>query len=362
MDSPVPVFENIFFGPTVMRIESSAIEMQSSHQRSQRLEVSERLEFWRGERPGRTEARPEPPHPRVSISAAARHAQAADEVAAEQETKADPKLAMLIRLVEMLTGKPVRLFDARDLHHDAAPTPDGPHAETPSANRPPEQRAGFGLAYDVSREYSERETTRFSASGTVRTADGAQIDFSLELEMSRSYSESSSFSLRAGDARMKDPLMLDFAGPAAALSDQRFSFDLDADGTLESLPIPGGSGLLAFDRNGNGQVDDGRELFGAMSGDGFAELAALDEDANGWIDESDGAWSSLRVWRPDAEGNGQLLSLGDAQVGALYLGRVDTPFRVTDAANDTLGQVRSTGLYLREDGSVGSVSQVDLAI
>jgi len=348
-----------------MRIESSTIDMQSSHQRSQTLQVSERLEFWRGDRPGRAESRPEQHHPRVSISTAARQAQAADtcdEVAAEQETKADPKLAMLVRLVEMLTGKPVRLFDARDLHHEATPTPDSPPAEVPSADRPAQQRAGFGLAYDYSRQYSESEATRFSASGTVRTADGVQIDFSLQLEMHRSYTESSSFSLRAGDARMKDPLMLDFAGPAAALSDQRFSFDLDADGTLESLPIPGGSGLLAFDRNGNGQVDDGRELFGALSGNGFGELAALDEDANGWIDEADSAWSSLRVWRPGAEGNGQLLSLGEANVGALYLGSVNTPFRLTDAANDTLGQVRSTGIYLREDGSVGSVSQVDLAV
>lgn len=346
-----------------MRIESSAIDMQSSHQRNQTLEVSERLEFWRGERPGRGDAR-DTPQPKVSISAAAREAQTADAsgevAAAEQDAKADPKLAMLIRLVEMLTGKPVHLFDARDLHHDT--TPEGTPNEAPPGNRPAGQRAGFGLAYDYRRQYSESETTRFAASGTVRTADGTQIDFSLQLEMSRSYSESTSFSLRAGDARMKDPLMLDFAGPAAALSDQRFSFDLDADGTQASLPIPGGSGLLAFDRNGNGQVDDGRELFGAVSGDGFAELAALDEDANGWIDEADSAWTSLRVWRPDTAGQGQLLSLGEARVGALYLGRVDTPFRVTDAANDTLGQVRSTGIYLHEDGSVGSVSQVDLAV
>jgi hypothetical protein len=37
---------------------------------------------------------------------------------------------------------------------------------------------------------------------------------------------------------------------------------------------------------------NGAELFGARSGDGFAELAALDGDGNGWIDEGDAAWQA----------------------------------------------------------------------
>ena len=46
-----------------------------------------------------------------------------------------------------------------------------------------------------------------------------------------------------------------------------------------------GSGFLALDKNGNGKIDDGSELFGTKSGDGFADLAEYDSDGNGWIDE-----------------------------------------------------------------------------
>ncbi|MDX9839796.1 MAG: hypothetical protein RBT39_19730, partial [Azoarcus sp.] len=98
------------------------------------------------------------------------------------------------------------------------------------------------------------------------------------------------------------------------------------------------------------------------SGDGFAELAALDDDGNGWIDEADAAWSQLRVWQPDAEGKGRVQSLNDAGVGAFYLGRVDTRFNINNSANETLGQMRASSIYLREDGSAGTVSQVDLAV
>lgn len=348
-----------------MRIESATIDMQASHQRESRLQVSERLEMWVGERPGT--APREGTEAQVSISAAARQAHAAEVEAQAMEGKSaenDPKLIMLMRLVEMLTGKPVRLFDARELTPGSATTPPADTGNTAAAAEGGEApaRAGFGLAYDYHREYHEEEHTRFSAQGSIRTADGRQVDFALELAMQRSYTETESVSLRAGDARMKDPLMLDFGGSASELSDLRFEFDLDADGTAEALPVPTGRGFLAIDRDASGHIEDGRELFGAISGDGFAELAALDDDGNGWIDEADGAWSSLRVWQPDAEGEGRLMNLAEANVGAVYLGRVDTPFRVTDAANDTLAQVRTTGVYLREDGSVGSVSQVDLAV
>ncbi|HQV09129.1 MAG TPA: hypothetical protein PLL04_08230, partial [Thauera sp.] len=224
------------------------------------------------------------------------------------------------------------------------------------------RRVGFGMEYDFSATYTESEHMSFSAAGVVRTADGAEIRFELGFAMARSYTESVSFSLRAGDQRLKDPLVLDFGGPAAALSDVRFDFDLDGDGRNEQLPLLGGSGFLAFDRNSNGRIDDGRELFGPASGDGFAELAALDEDGNGWIDEADGAWSQLRLWSPDAEGKGRLQSLTEAGVGAFYLGRVDTAFGLKDAANDTQGLMRASSIYLREDGGVGTVSQVDLRV
>ena len=91
-------------------------------------------------------------------------------------------------------------------------------------------------------------------------------------------------------------------------------------------------------------------------------FAALDGDGNGWIDENDAAHAQLLVWMKDARGNDQLTSLAEAGVGALHLGRVDTPFALRDEANTPLGQVRATGIYLKESGNVGTLQQIDIAV
>ena len=86
-----------------------------------------------------------------------------------------------------------------------------------------------------------------------------------------------------------DPLVFNFEGNTADITDQKFMFDLDCDGKEEEISSLGkGSGFLALDKNGDGIVNDGTELFGTKSGDGFADLAEYDEDGNGWIDEDDG--------------------------------------------------------------------------
>lgn len=65
--------------------------------------------------------------------------------------------------------------------------------------------------------------------------------------------------------------------PAASLTERDFAFDIDLDGHADQIAFVGtGSGFLALDRNGDGEINDGSELFGPESGDGFAELAAYD--------------------------------------------------------------------------------------
>ena len=100
-------------------------------------------------------------------------------------------------------------------------------------------------------------------------------------------------------------------------------------------------------------------MFGTKTGNGFKELSEYDSDGNGWIDESDEVYEKLKVWITDENGNDKLISLNDADVGAIYLGNAKTTFNVTDDTNDLKARVRSTGVYLHEDGSAGSVQQVD---
>lgn len=203
----------------------------------------------------------------------------------------------------------------------------------------------------------EHERTNVCGKGCVQTEDGRQIEFAYSLNLSRNYQSKSSFDDSATIA-LKDPLMISFDGKSAELSASRMAFDLDADGKAEEIPGFGqGSGFLVFDRNGNGKADDGRELFGVASGNGFADLAKLDDDGNGWIDENDAAYNSLAVWSGDG-----FASLDKRGVGALYTGSVDAPFSLKTNDNALLGEIRAAGIYLTEAGEVGHLQQVDLAV
>ena len=354
-----------------MKIASANLQMVSSHESFEHREVTESLNMWVGQRrPAAAEdnaARRGPPADVVTLSAAGRQAAAAAPAEAgqtdaapvdtEAAIDADPKLTLLRTMIEFLTGRRLLVIDAGDLQ-----APSSAAVDAPAAAAQPPASAGFGIEYDYHESYTEAEQTTFAASGTVRTADGREISFDLQLSMSRLYHEESSVSLRAGDAvRATDPLVLNFAGTAAQLTDQRFAFDLDADGSADQINFAApGSGFLVFDRNANGKVDNGRELFGPTRGDGFQELAALDGDGNGWIDENDAAYAQLQVWSRDAAGNEGLQSLAEAGVGAIALARIATPFSVKTEANELLGQIRSSGIFLQEDGTAGTIQQIDL--
>ncbi len=220
----------------------------------------------------------------------------------------------------------------------------------------------FQLSYDYHVTQWHTQQLQVHNSGRVTTADGRQIDFDMSLQMSRTEYSSESISLRAG-AALKDPLVVNLQGaPVQLQGGQKISFDLDADGQLDSMArLAQGSAFLALDRNGNGQIDDGRELFGALSGDGFADLGAYDDDANGFIDAGDAVFAQLKLWVPDDQGQGQLLSLAEAGIGALSLKNVVGGFDLV-ADGELQGQVRSTGMFLFEDGRVGSMQQIDLVV
>jgi hypothetical protein len=229
-----------------------------------------------------------------------------------------------------------------------------------SCNPPPPRE--FSWESVLTETIKEHESSDFSASGTVLTADGKSITFNLELSMCRDF-QCERKEVNRGKVSLLDPLVINFDGKAAALGDTRFEFDLDSNGQDETLhSLAAGSAFLAFDRNGDGRINDGSELFGARSGNGFADLASLDSDGNHWLDEADSAFAALKAWSRDAEGRDQLSSLVDKGVGAIYLGASETPFSLKDDDNRLRGQVRSSGVYLREDGRAGSLQQVDLAV
>ena len=269
----------------------------------------------------------------------------------------DPNLIVLLQLIERLTGRAAQIFQFASEAADAELASANPRPAPPASQSP-------GLIYQRDQVIDEIEISRFQAEGVIRTADGQEISFRIELEMRRHYHAESSERLQIGPTpQRKDPLVINFAGTAAQLQNQRFSFDLDADGNRESLALLGsGSGFLSIDRNRNGLIDNGSELFGALSGDGYADLARLDSDGNGWIDQGDAAFADLRLWLPAASGPGRLIGLSEANIGAISTANIATPFALRGENNQDLGQIRASGIYLAESGSVGSTQQIDLSV
>ena len=218
------------------------------------------------------------------------------------------------------------------------------------------------LNYSEDRLQIEAEDTNFSTVGTVRTADGREINFNVNVGMSRQFQQHFQEDLQLSSFKMCDPLVINLNTDVAELSDQTFYFDIDADGEMDEISRLGsGSGYLALDKNGDGQINDGSELFGTASGNGFADLAEYDEDGNGWIDENDAIWDKLKIWCKDENGNDVLYKLADKGVGAICLQNVSTDYTLKGQEGQTKGAIRNTGIFLYENGNVGTVQHVDVA-
>jgi len=371
-----------------MKILSSTIEFAGTHQLQVSHEQSERLQTWSGgnadsevDNPGLVDRSTADDSIQISPSAKrlfkqltksyhhhhhnnnnnnpktkTRATSGSDGISIEISPKDKQKLIILEKLWERLTGKKISLHIVsgkgfkKQNHDNGMQAADG-------------QTQGPSLKYDYHESYHEEEKMSFNADGVIRTTDNREINFSVELNMSREFYQSLDVSIRAGEAKLTDPLVINYDGHGVGLTEQKFAFDLDSNGKKEQISmLQPGSGFLALDRNNDGVINNGSELFGPQSGSGFQELAAFDEDGNQWIDENDSVFDRLRIWSMDESGERHLFALGQKDIGAIYLGHLDTPFQLKDNQNQLLGQISSSGIYLQEQGGVGTIQQVDLAI
>jgi hypothetical protein len=164
------------------------------------------------------------------------------------------------------------------------------------------------------------------------------------------------------------PLILDLDGDGVETVSiqQGVLFDHDGNGLAERTGWAGkDDGLLVWDRNGNGQIDSGRELFGnnaalsggGFAGSGFAALADLDGNHDGRIDIADGLFSQLRVWKDtDSDGHvdaGELLTLDSAGVQSLSASFIDST--VVDA---NANEHRQRGQYTTTGGATRALDDV----
>jgi hypothetical protein len=216
----------------------------------------------------------------------------------------------------------------------------------------------------VSKFETENEELSFYSSGTVKTQDGKTIDFDIAAKLTRSFTKNTDVKIDYGSAELMDPLVINLSGQNADVSDETFTFDIDSDGKEDNISLLAKNcGFLALDLNGDGKINNGSELFGTSSGDGFKDLAVYDMDGNGWIDENDEVFNHLKIWRKDEDGNDVLAGLGVAGIGAIYLGSSGGSFSLNNSITDeTEARIKSSGIYLNEDGSSGIINDVDMAL
>lgn len=339
-----------------MKILDADMLMNSSRTYREENEERQSLRAW----VGRESAAGAPPADWLTISADARSMLQESGCGYEEDDLAagtGREVSLRKLIAELLSGREIRFLRIEEIENQ------GPATDREGVPQEDEQRHGWGLEYEFERTHREREDVGFQARGIIRTADGKELAFSLELDMSREYIEKNRLSIRAGDAPV-DPLVINFDGNAADLTSLKFEFDLDADGISEEVPIPtSGRGFLAIDLNNDGMINNGSELFGPTTGNGFDELASHDADGNAWIDESDEIFHRLRILTVDSQGTQSLSTFDDRGIGAVYLGRASTLFDVRmGSANELLGRIRTTGIYLKKDGTAGTVQQLDLVV
>lgn len=129
------------------------------------------------------------------------------------------------------------------------------------------------------------------------------------------------------------PLVLDMDGDGIeliSLANSSAYFDLDEDGFAQYTGwVKGDDALLAYDANGNGVIDDGSELFGSATEDGFTQLAAFDTNGNGFITAADAQWGDLLVWQDANEDGitnvGELMSLSAAGISSISINNSELP-------------------------------------
>lgn len=142
-----------------------------------------------------------------------------------------------------------------------------------------------------------------------------------------------------------DPLVLDLNKDgkiSVSTAESGIRFDITGDGKAEQTAfVTNGDGVLALDRDGDGKITSGRELFGEQNGsvNGFLELSKYDENSDGVIDKNDSVFSKLSVVTRAADGS--LVTKGLSQYGITSL----------SLQHSAIYEALEGGSYLSETGT-----------
>jgi len=223
--------------------------------------------------------------------------------------------------------------------------------------------AGSSATTRIATQTQAQAATQAQTAAQAQTANAAQttqrnaeaITFNIRMEGGRVIVEE----VRQQQA---DPLVFDLNNNGIELTSAQngVRFQIDGKGVdRRTAFVSGGDAFLALDRNGNGVIDSGRELFGDQQGakNGIEELRKFDENRDGIIDKRDSVFNQLLLYRENngdgVSQPGELKSLEQHGIAAIHLSAANENRSV--AGNNWMDQSIT---YQRKDGTTGMVGEV----
>ena len=207
------------------------------------------------------------------------------------------------------------------------------------------------------------------ATGLLNDLGNSFLNFFLPKDKRPINIGTSTFFTAAGRALpRRDPLTFDLDGDGLETigTAAGILFDHNGDGIKSGTGwVKPDDGFLVLDRNGNGLIDSGRELFGdstlksngQTAIDGFDALKDLDSNGDGQISAADSQFANLRLWRDlNQDGisqSGELASLASLGIASLTVAKTANSQLLADG-----NQIADLGTYTRTDGSTGTTGEV----
>ncbi len=213
-------------------------------------------------------------------------------------------------------------------------------------------------------EYTKKDSIAFQSIAKIEI-EGKTLDINFKVNFSKSFQEITKEKLEVSRTVYIDPLVIQYDlnnQHFDMFSDLEFNFDIDNDGNQEILSLlKQGNGYLSLDKNNDGIINNGSELFGPTTNDGFGELRVFDTDQNNWIDENDPIFDKLQVWLKDDKGNNDLVALGKVGVGAIYLNDIASNFQYYQELQTSIAKLHSSSIFLSNDHKIGLINSINYA-
>ncbi len=213
-------------------------------------------------------------------------------------------------------------------------------------------------------EYSKTNLIKFESKANIQTTTG-DVNIDLNIQFTQKFYEKHQTKIEQQRFVFQDPLVIQFDISKEHfnnISTQTFTFDINSNGFDQEIPLlKEGSGFLALDKNKNKIIDDGTELFGPSTNNGFNELSFYDEDNNNWIDEQDSIFKDLAIWCKDYATKDRLITISQANIGAIYLGDIKSQFNYDKNISQNIAQLKSTSIFLDNQYNIGLITGVNFA-